>query len=81
MKSTGHRKAGMSFFIAKKQILLVIVVVGIALAGIAAHIHLGAREDATGALAVLDHIFDLTLALTLIFEELVHVHRVQKEVS
>jgi 4-amino-4-deoxy-L-arabinose transferase-like glycosyltransferase len=49
-----------------KRIVLLVVVVSIGLAGIASHIYLGAdREYATGALAVLDHIFDLILALTL----------------
>ena len=66
MKSTGHHKARMSLSLTKKQILLLIVIVGLGLAGIASHVYLGARREyATGALAILDHIFDLTLALTL----------------
>jgi len=46
--------------------VLITAVVALALAAITAHIYLsGRREDAIGALAVLDHVFDLIFALTL----------------
>ncbi len=63
MARAGPRK----FSIANSgQVVLVIAVVALGLAAIAAHIYLsGRREEATGALAVLDHVFDLLLALTL----------------
>src|SRR5215218_5853989 len=48
------------------KIVLITAVVALALAAITAHIYLsGRREDAIGALAVLDHVFDLIFALTL----------------
>jgi len=47
-----------------KQILLVILT-AIGLAAVAAHIYLDPTQDAKGALAILDHVFDVTLALTL----------------
>lgn len=48
-----------------KKIVLVALFLGIILAAIATHIFAGRPEDLTGALAVLDHVFDLTVALTL----------------
>jgi len=50
----------------KRQIIAITLVTGISVAAIAAHVYLGAhRQDARGMVAVLDHIFDLILALTL----------------
>ncbi len=53
------------FFPTKKQILL-ISLAAVGLAAVAAHIYLDPPEGAKGPLAVLDHMFDVTLALTLI---------------
>ena len=54
----------MSFSRSKKQILITLLV-GIGLAAVATHIYVAGRQDVKGALGVLDHIFDVTLALTL----------------
>lgn len=45
--------------------LLVVLVVGIGLAAIIAHVF-GSHKEATGAVAILDHVFDIALALTLV---------------
>jgi len=45
--------------------VLVVLVAGIAFAAIMAHVSVGHKE-ATGAVAILDHVFDIALALTLI---------------
>ena len=51
-------------FPSKKQILIALLV-GIALAAVAAHVYIAGRQDVKGTLGVLDHIFDVTLALAL----------------
>jgi 4-amino-4-deoxy-L-arabinose transferase-like glycosyltransferase len=57
----------MSRSLSKARIILATFVIGLGLAGIAAHTYLGAfSKDTRGVLAVLDHIFDLTLALGLL---------------
>jgi len=57
----------MSFPQSKKQFVVLMLVAGVVLAGIATHIYLGnSTTDARGLLAVLDHVFDLTLALGLL---------------
>jgi 4-amino-4-deoxy-L-arabinose transferase-like glycosyltransferase len=52
------------FLRTKKQILLTSLA-AIGFAAVAAHIYLDSPEDAKGVLAVLDHVFDVTLALAL----------------
>ena len=54
----------MSFPRSTKQILIALLV-GLGLASVAAHIYVAGRDDVKGALGVLDHIFDVTLALAL----------------
>jgi len=50
-----------------KAFVLLMVAAGVVLAGIVAHIYLGSSApDAKGLLAVLDHVFDFTLALALL---------------
>ncbi|HEU4510850.1 MAG TPA: glycosyltransferase family 39 protein [Pyrinomonadaceae bacterium] len=57
----------MSHSLSKARIFLLTAVIGLGLAGIVAHFYLGAfSKDTRGVLAVLDRIFDLTLALGLL---------------
>lgn len=54
----------MSFIHRKKPIILMILAI-LVVAALAAHIFANPREDAKGPLGILDHIFDITLALML----------------
>jgi hypothetical protein len=50
----------------KSGIILVGLVIAVALTAVAGHVYLGERrEDATGTLALLDHVFDFVFALAL----------------